>query len=229
MGIKIENFQSSSPSFCYPKIVWNHNQEPDMLRSGDLKRYEVFKATQPNTSIVPTSYILLSTVDIHDTMIPSFVDLSVKKYDCTSTISVNDTIFPVRYYVIAVDSYNDKSVPSDFAQTFGVKQGISDPNGPDNFASSNSDLPKEYRLNQNYPNPFNPSTNIQFDLPEDNFVTIKIYNILGKEVIKLVNEYKQAGRYSVSFEGSMLSSGVYFYKFAANGNVIDTKRLVILK
>ncbi|HZY09545.1 MAG TPA: T9SS type A sorting domain-containing protein [Bacteroidota bacterium] len=91
------------------------------------------------------------------------------------------------------------------------------------FGSESSEfLPKEFSLYQNYPNPFNPSTSINFDLPEDAFVTLKIYNIMGQVIAVLVDQkmYK-AGRYSEIFNTSSLSSGVYFYRLDARGVVDD--------
>ena len=93
---------------------------------------------------------------------------------------------------------------------------------------SNSNIPKEYSLKQNYPNPFNPSTNIQYDLPKDNFVTIKIYDLLGKEVLILVNEEKTAGSYIISFNASNLSSGIYYYKIKA-GSFEQVRKMILLK
>jgi len=85
-----------------------------------------------------------------------------------------------------------------------------------------------YYLYQNYPNPFNPITNLEFGISDLGFVSLKVYNSLGKEVAILVNEIKPAGRYEVTFDGSNLSSGVYIYKFAA-GEFSDTKRMILLK
>ncbi|HMS65713.1 MAG TPA: T9SS type A sorting domain-containing protein [Ignavibacteria bacterium] len=93
-------------------------------------------------------------------------------------------------------------------------------------------------MNQNYPNPFNPSTNIEYAIPNTggDFVTIKIYNLLGKEVMSLVNDFKKAGRYIISFNGSDLSSGVYYYKLAVSspnpisaGNFQQIWKMVLLK
>ncbi len=91
-----------------------------------------------------------------------------------------------------------------------------------------STVPSEYSLNQNYPNPFNPSTKINFALPKQGLVTLKIYDVLGREVRTLVNEVKQAGSYSVDFNGYDLSSGVYFYRLQAN-DFTDVKRMMLIK
>ena len=76
-------------------------------------------------------------------------------------------------------------------------------------------LPHEYAIEQNYPNPFNPSTAIRYSIPQAGLVSLKLYNLLGEEVNTLVNELKQPGYYTVIFEGSSLSSGVYFYRIQA--------------
>jgi hypothetical protein len=83
-------------------------------------------------------------------------------------------------------------------------------------------------LDQNYPNPFNPSTIIKYELPKESFVTIKLYDLLGREIKTLVNEDKPAGSYSFTFNGSDLSSGVYFYRMQA-GDFLQTKKLILLK
>jgi len=89
-------------------------------------------------------------------------------------------------------------------------------------------IPSQYLLAQNYPNPFNPVTNINFSLPKDGLVTLKVYDILGKEVITLVNENKQAGNYRVDFNGSNFASGMYFYKIES-GSFVQTRRMILLK
>ena len=91
------------------------------------------------------------------------------------------------------------------------------------------EIPDQYKLSQNYPNPFNPTTNLEFGISNLGFVTLKVYDLLGKEVAVLVNENKPAGNYSVTFNGSNLSSGVYFYSLFVNGNPVDTKRMLLLK
>jgi photosystem II stability/assembly factor-like uncharacterized protein len=86
----------------------------------------------------------------------------------------------------------------------------------------------EYKLEQNYPNPFNPTTVINYSIPKERFVTIKVYDILGREIKTLVNEEKIAGNYSVQFNGSNLASGIYYYRMQA-GDFVQTKKLVLLK
>ncbi|MFZ2323179.1 MAG: T9SS type A sorting domain-containing protein [Ignavibacteriaceae bacterium] len=93
----------------------------------------------------------------------------------------------------------------------------------------NTDLiPGEYKLEQNYPNPFNPSTTITYQLPNSSKVTLKVFDVLGEELITLVDEYKDSGKYEVQFNASDLPSGVYFYRIRS-GNLIETKKMILLK
>ena len=85
-----------------------------------------------------------------------------------------------------------------------------------------------FSLGQNYPNPFNPSTKINYSVLQTSFVTIRVYDLLGNEIATLVNEAKQVGNYVVGFDGSELSSGIYFYKMQA-GNFVDVKKLIMIK
>ena len=100
-------------------------------------------------------------------------------------------------------------------------------NGLNSLTTGNL-IPKEYSLSQNYPNPFNPSTTIKYSLPKDGFVSLKIYDITGREVKSLANEVKKAGYYSVTFNASSLASGVYFYRIQSN-DFVQTKRMVLIK
>jgi len=89
-------------------------------------------------------------------------------------------------------------------------------------------IPTDFTLKQNYPNPFNPSTNINFSLPDESFVTLKIYDILGREVVQLVNKQLKTGNYNFSFDAKGLTSGVYFYRLQTH-NFVETKKMLLLK
>ena len=85
-----------------------------------------------------------------------------------------------------------------------------------------------FSLAQNYPNPFNPTTKIEYSIPHSSLVTLTVYDILGREVATLVNEEKPAGNYEVEFDGSGLSSGIYFYKIRA-GDYKSVKKMILMK
>lgn len=89
-------------------------------------------------------------------------------------------------------------------------------------------IPNEYLVNQNFPNPFNPTTKISYRLPERSEVKLTIFNVLGKEVRKLINDVKEAGLYSIEFDAANLPSGVYYYTLAA-GDFSQTKKMMLLK
>ena len=108
---------------------------------------------------------------------------------------------------------------------------------PDNWILKNNTVvtkvddlsfPVQFSLKQNYPNPFNPLTTIEFNLPQNGFVTLKVFDVLGKAVITLVNGQVEAGKHKVDFDATGLNSGVYFYKIES-GNYTETKKLILLK
>jgi hypothetical protein len=104
----------------------------------------------------------------------------------------------------------------------GTLGGVTDVNESENLQ------PSKFSLEQNFPNPFNPSTTISFAVPNEELVTLKVYNSLGEEVKELINETKPVGNYSVSFDASELTSGIYFYKISA-GSFSNSKKMVLLK
>jgi hypothetical protein len=113
-----------------------------------------------------------------------------------------------------------KIVNNDIQKVFG--------NPSSKSKSKVSNIPTVFNLSQNYPNPFNPTTKINFDLPKDLKVKIMVYEVLGREVIKLVDEFRRAGRYTVEFNGNNYASGVYFYRITA-GEFILAKKMVLIK
>ncbi|MBI1932431.1 MAG: T9SS type A sorting domain-containing protein [Ignavibacteriales bacterium] len=89
-------------------------------------------------------------------------------------------------------------------------------------------LPFKFSLSQNYPNPFNPTTTISYQLPEKSIVTLKVYDILGREIAELVNETKDAGNHEATFDASNLSSGIYYYQIKA-GDFVQSKKILLIK
>jgi hypothetical protein len=102
------------------------------------------------------------------------------------------------------------------------------PQGLTGVTKITSGIPVQYTLDQNYPNPFNPTTKIKFQIPTDGVVRLKVFNILGQEVASLVNEQLKAGSYSVDFNASKVSSGVYIYRIEA-GTFSSVKKMMLLK
>jgi hypothetical protein len=220
MGLKIDRTDCIN-RFRYPVLTWNHNMEPDMIQNSS-KRYKIFRAFDA-LNTVPQNYTEIADVYINKDTPPSFIDYNV--YGECNGIGQSD-VNRIRYEIKAVDSTNWASVYSDFVATTSqyLNRGGDDGDG----LVFNPETPKQFNLSQNYPNPFNPVTKINFALPKQGFVTLKIYDITGREIQTLVSEVKQAGYYSVDFNGSSLSSGVYFYKIQS-GDFISVKRMVLIK
>ena len=100
------------------------------------------------------------------------------------------------------------------------------------FGSTAIELPKEFALHQNYPNPFNPTTRIKYDLPKESKVILKVYNLLGQEVITLLDEIQDAGFKSIEWNASDFPSGVYIYRLSAEAegkSFMDVKKVVLLR
>jgi hypothetical protein len=130
------------------------------------------------------------------------------------------------YYIVGVYS-NGKSLqftPSTDTINYHRVNGT----GLEKEQSGSPERITEYKLEQNYPNPFNPTTTITYQIKEKGFTTLKIYDLLGKLVTTLVNEEKENGKYSVEFNASKLSSGVYIYEMRS-GNFLATKKFIMLK
>lgn len=124
---------------------------------------------------------------------------------------------------ISFSDINNVTVIGDWGTIMRTKTG-----GATFVEDKFSYLIKGYQLFQNYHNPFNPTTAISYQLSAFSHVTLKVYDILGREVQTLVNEYEQAGKYTIRFDASKMAGGVYYYKLQA-GNFNDVKKLVLLK
>ncbi len=211
-----------------PKISWNRNLEPDLVK------YYIYRASfNPFTQQESSAYYFLdSTTDT------TYIDLSQTLYtDSSGSRPCAYYLVSFAYKVSAVDNTLKVSVKSERATIAGYLDPCG-AIGPMPYANSNSqknnkqtNLSKgidSYRLYDNYPNPFNPITTIKFDLPEATFTILNIYDATGKEIMTVLNEFKQKGRYTVPFNASLLSSGIYYYKLSA-GNFTQIKKMILLK
>jgi hypothetical protein len=105
--------------------------------------------------------------------------------------------------------------------------GLGGPGGVLGIDEKSSGTPIAFKLNQNYPNPFNPTTTIDYIIPSDSKVEMVVYNMLGQKVRTLVNGYEKAGTNSVNFDGSNLSSGIYFFRLTSGNNTQNRKMLLL--
>jgi hypothetical protein len=145
------------------------------------------------------------------------VPFKVGSYGTATSIPVGAMVDEFRFYNRALDS-------AEIAATWNHAL----PHTVTGVSLQIDEIPSGYGLEQNYPNPFNPITTIKYDLPKESQVTLKLFNILGQEVATLVNEEQKAGYKSVDWDGSNVSSGVYFYRMQA-GDFMQTRKLVLLK
>jgi Secretion system C-terminal sorting domain len=146
---------------------------------------------------------------------------------------INDGLGSGAYYVLSLGADNQYIFAGTGASSIWrrpLSQVVTDTDDETNLQ------PEEFSLSQNYPNPFNPSTTIRYSIPDviasetkqSQFVSLKVYDVLGNEVATLVNEQKPAGTYEVKFDAIGLSSGIYFYKLRA-GSLVETKKMIFLR
>lgn len=216
-----------------PKLEWNKNLEPD------LSSYIIYRGYIPAPGVEPSSFD-----SIANTTDTSFVDESVFLYGSGSEGCF--FLLNYSYKIASLDYTNKKSVKSEKAAISGYLNNCapyqSDENLIQNIVTNSkinlnlveNNNVKLFKLFDNYPNPFNPTTNIDFDLPEAYYVSLKIYDIMGREIQSILNENIQKGRHSVLFNAVNLPSGIYYYKLLANsnskaGNYVSIKKMILLK
>jgi len=188
----------------HPKITWSANSEPD------LDYYEIWKkgGNEGGDWHIKTTTTNTNYTDNDELVV-------------TGPPGANEGT--VYYKIKAVDVENHKS---GFSAQVNMRVSIDPPSKTIGGTSGN--IPMEFGIMQNYPNPFNPTTSIRYQLSKDGYVTLKVYNMLGEEVVDLVNEFEEAGYYSIHFDASDLPSGMYFYKIQA-GDFSDIKKMLLLK
>jgi hypothetical protein len=111
---------------------------------------------------------------------------------------------------------------------FLAKLNFDSPVNVEDGLRDNNNVAEDYILMQNYPNPFNPTTSLQYAVSSQQFVTLKLFDLLGREVATLVNEDKPPGTYEVEFNASGLVSGIYMYRLTA-GSFTETKKMILLR
>jgi hypothetical protein len=181
-------------------LSWNTNREMDM------HSYKLYRAVSPSTA-----FALYSTLPFTDTMFVEDDTISAGLYS---------------YFVTAVDSAGNESATSDTVSASPIT----------NVREVNEHNPTEITLMQNYPNPFNPTTTIRFEIPPSPFakgetgglVSLKVYNILGQEVATLIDNAKlEAGKHTIPFDASALTSGVYVYQLTTQKKTLMRKMLLM--
>jgi len=186
----------------HPHLVWGPHP------TFNATHYRIYRAVS-NYPVNPSNltYSLISTVS-YSTF--DFIDYAV-------------TILPgyqYAYYYVVGWNGTTQSAKTNYVSTQAE------------FQKPLKDVPTDFSMSQNYPNPFNPSTSISYSIPENAFVTLKIYDVLGNEVIELINEQKESGNYQIDFNASSvsrrISSGIYYYTLTA-GNFTSTKKMILIK
>ena len=173
--------------------------------------------------VIDTSFISGSIPGVEGNITPILTGVSDSSISITTTyITVDESI------QVIIDFYN-LIHHSEFLERVLIHFGLEEPNS---IIDGTANQPNAFYLHQNYPNPFNPSTRIQYAVSSRQFVSLKVYDVLGNEIATLVNEEKPAGSYEVEFNpvSSILNpaSGIYFYQFRA-GSFIQTKKMILLK
>jgi hypothetical protein len=174
-----------------------------VLRTADGDRGNVMAAGKWDNGMWTVEFKRVNSGSDYDFAVPSggTVDFTHEIFDNTGGGHPNDG-FDATVYTL------------DFSGIVGVEDA--------------GQLPQNYTLDQNYPNPFNPSTTITYAVPQNSFISLRVFDILGNEVQTLVDETKSAGTYTVSFDAASVPSGVYFYSLEA-GNFVSTKKMLLLK
>ncbi|HEX3072725.1 MAG TPA: T9SS type A sorting domain-containing protein, partial [Ignavibacteriales bacterium] len=180
-------------SYNHPYIQWNASAFPN------LAYYEIWKKKNGTWSLKTTT--------------------TNTNYTDSGELIVAPNVV-VNYKVCAVNNSGQKT---GFSNEVSISVGSMAKQNSDNAEQmENGEIPNALGA-QNYPNPFNPTTVINYAIPQDSRVTLKVYNMLGQEVAALVDDFKTAGRYNVTFDASHLSTGMYIYRLTAGNNILVKK------
>ncbi|MBU0557986.1 MAG: T9SS type A sorting domain-containing protein [Bacteroidetes bacterium] len=201
---KLQNFWSNALVTLTnnnPRLIWGPHP------TFQATNYKVYRAI----SITP-----LAHPEIYASLIATLSSTTYEYTDGDISLSTNGEY--VYYFVKAYNGSYSGATNTVLVRGSLYKENISSEDGQKLI----------FNLNQNYPNPFNPATEISFSVAENSLVILKIYDVLGNEITELVNDIKEPGNYSVSFDASKLSSGLYYYTLRVNGHSL-TKKMLLAK
>lgn len=194
----------------------------------------IINITNPNNPVEIGSYVstsIVTSITVSNNKAYLGVSSNMGSKSGVEVVDITNAANPnkVGFYTCLDYSY-DISVSGDYIYLCSGSDGLNVLKYviPTSVDRNEDFLPKAYVLDQNYPNPFNPITKISYELAMSGFVTLKVYDILGKEVATLINEEKPIGTYEATFKASNLPSGIYFYKLQA-GSFIETKKMILIK
>jgi len=206
---------TSAPTVDTSKVIFNTSPI-----SGDSLMTVKIQAADNESFISSTLDTMVHWIDLYGGADASFNPIDLNSGIDLTKLSFSSKRFDASkqyYYRVKYRDHNLKWSGWSNSTTFNVATDIKD-----------NTIPTVYALDQNFPNPFNPVTKINYQLPKNSFVMLIVYDVLGKQVASLVNEEQAAGVYQTTFDGSGLSSGIYFYKIQA-GDFVETKKLVLMK
>ena len=191
----------------YPKLTWSLNNEPD-VRNNPSNAYKIERRTRNSRFEAWSAWSNIANLG---GTVSTYIDYSI------NTAGGGDK--EAEYRLTAIDIEDNQSPQQSVIIIYGM-------GGLDKISSIGNVI--EYELNQNYPNPFNPSTKISYSIKENGFVSLKVFDMLGREIADLVNETKDAGEYTIEFSAKNLPSGIYIYSIRVN-EFVQTGKMTLLK
>lgn len=210
-----------------PDFGISFNKTIDSINAGSTSVVRMRNPVMGPYSGTVTYTTLITPSPSPGTLTPSFNPSNVRNFTgAADSVLINTTStanVPLGLYTVEVTG-TESGGPRTHKRSYQIRVG--------NFTGiniSNSEIPNSYSLEQNFPNPFNPVTNIKFGLPNQSLVTLKVFDVLGREIASLINNQNmQAGNYVFDFNAANIPSGIYFYKLTA-GNFSDIKKMMLVK
>lgn len=208
-------YLNPSETIFHPLVTWDSLQYQDSCMIFEVYRARLIPSNDT------TYYYIGSTTSLQ------YLDDQITLYTGPGGLDPCELVFVMFAYKVRVVNLCNNT-----ATTFSPRDTISgyaDPCAPEGRPKMNYNGNSDnYSLNQNFPNPFNPTTTISFSIPDNEFVSLKVYDLSGKEVANLINSSLVRGSYKVDFNAEKLSSGIYIYKLVTK-NFSDIKRMILVK